>query len=105
VVMLLGNLIPTPDTVQHEHYLGDGPDGPQWAAPVALACRIEHGQKHVQLADSRVVVLTATVFLLGDVDVSTQDRLTWAGKTHTVEQLDTMTWLDGRPMHHEAGVV
>jgi hypothetical protein len=105
VVKLLGNLIPTPDVVLHERYLGDGPDGPQWAAPVSRACRIQRGQKRLQLADSRVVVLTATVFLLGHDDVSTQDRLTWDGAAHTVEQLDTVTWLSGQPMHHEAGVV
>lgn len=102
MVMLLGNLIPTPDTVQHERYLGDGGDGPQWSAAVPRAARVEKQSKRIQLADSRVVVLTGKVYLLGhEGEVSVQDRI----DGRTVEIVDTPTWWDGTPMHHEAGVV
>lgn len=102
MVALLASFVPTPDTISHERYLGDGPDGPTWAAPVARRGRIEHGAKAIQLSDGRVVTLTRTVYLLGhEGEVSTQDRL----DGRTVERVVTPTWWDGTPMHHEAGVV
>ena len=101
MLTLLGNLIPTPDTVQHEVYLGDGEDGPQWAAPVARKARMESASKKIQTGDGRVVVLTGKVFLLGhEGSVKVQDRI----DGRTVEVVDTPTWWDGTPMHHEAGV-
>ncbi|GAB3472025.1 hypothetical protein [Actinophytocola sediminis] len=102
MVALLGTFVPTPDTIEHEVYLGDGPDGPQWATAVSRLGRIEHGEKRIQTPDGRVVVLTATIFLLGhEGEVSTQDKL----NGRTVEQVATPTWWDSTPMHHEAGVV
>lgn len=102
MVRLLGNLIPTPDVIQHERYLGDGSDGPQWAAPVSRRGRWQRGERRIQLADGRVVVLTAVAFLLGaDGEVSTQDRL----DGRTVEHIEAPTWLSGDVMHYEAGVV
>lgn len=102
MLKLLGNLIPTPDVIAHERYLGDGPDGPQWAAPVTRPGRWEKRSKRIQLADSRVVALTAVAYLPGaDGDVSTQDRL----DGRTVENIEAPAWLDGTVMHYEAGVV
>lgn len=101
MVTLLGNLIPTPDVIQHERFLGDGSDGPVWAAAVERRGRWQAGEKRVQLPDGRVVVLTATVFLPGEVEVSIMDKL----NGHAVERVDTATWWDGTAMHHEAGVV
>lgn len=102
MLKLLGNFIPTPDTIQHERYLGDGPDGPQWAPAVARPGRWQRGSKRIQLADSRVVVLTAVCFLPGaDGEVSTQDRL----NGRTVEHIEAPAWLNGAVMHYEAGVV
>ena len=102
MVALLGNLVPTPDTVQHERYLGDTGDGPQWAAPVARAARVEKQSRRIQTEDSRVVVLTGRIYLLGhEGEVSTQDRL----DGRTVEAVDAPTWWNGDVMHYEAGVV
>lgn len=101
MVMLLGNLIPTPNVVQHEVYLGDGGDGPQWAPAVARQARVEKASKRIQTADGRVVTLTGKVYLLGhEGDVKVQDRI----DGRTVEVVDSPTWWNGTAMHHEAGV-
>ncbi len=102
MVALLGSFIPTPDTVQHEVYQGDGADGPQWAAAVPRAARVERQSRRIQTGDSRVVVLTGRIYLLGhEGEVAVQDRI----DGRTVEVVDSPTWWDGTVMHYEAGVV
>jgi hypothetical protein len=101
VVALLGNLIPTPDMVQHEVYLDDGPDGPQWAVPEARQARVEAASKRIQTTDGRVITLTSRIYLLGhEGEVKVGDRL----NGRTVETIDAPTWWNGDVMHYEAGV-
>lgn len=102
MVSLLGNLIPGPNTVEHEASLPDGGDGPRWAEPVPVSgVRAERVSKQIQTADGRVVLLRYLLIWPAVPTVHSGDRITIDGQTRTVEQVDELTWFDGTVMHQE----
>lgn len=107
MVSLLGALIPTPNPVLLQRYLGDGGDGPTYSDPEPFFGRWEDTTSQKATAEGRVVTITGLIYLPAAVDPKAGDQLakatapdTW----HRVEFIDTATWFDGSVMHHEVRV-
>ncbi len=105
MVSVLGPLIPTPDPIRVRRYLGDGPDGPQWAEPVQVYGRWEPSTRQIETPQGRVVTLVGVVFLPASAEPSVGDQVARGdGDWRRVELVDTLAWFDGTVMHHEVSV-
>lgn len=78
-------------------YLGEGVNGPVYAAAVRTAAFVDDGHRLVRGAEGDVVTATTTVFLPADVHVTPESRVEVAGRTATAVRVARRTG-DGLPV-------
>lgn len=88
--------------VQIERLVGHTAYGPKYDQPKTVRCRIETGNRKVTSRTGEEVVSTATAFFEPDVALGPGDRLTWDGRTYTVEEARVMVGPTGQPVYVEA---
>jgi len=81
------------ETVSIEPYAGEMSVGPAYGDAVTCAARVERMHRLVRLTADEVQAAEATLYLRGDVSISTGDRVTVAGRKYRVLSVEALDGL------------